>query len=109
VIITPYCWRCGQALIRPESRFCDNCGASVSGSNDYVTPDERTNFDRNVATLFTLVGIGAIIVGVIGGIGALSLGELFPGIWAYSALAVIGGLAAGGILLYLAHRIKEKI
>jgi hypothetical protein len=62
-----------------------------------------------VAALFTLVGIGAIILGVVGGIGALRLGEFFPGIGAYSALVVIGGLAAGGILLYLAHRIKEKI
>jgi len=105
----PNCWRCGQPLIRPESRFCDNCGASVSRSNDYITHDERTDFDGNVATLFTLVGIGAIIVGVIGGIGALSLREFFPGIGAYSALVVIGGLAGGGILLYLAHRIKEKI
>ena len=62
-----------------------------------------------MAILFTVVGIGAMIVGVVGGIGALSLREFFPGMGAYSALIVIGGLAAGGIFLYLAHRIKEKI
>jgi hypothetical protein len=108
-MIMPNCWRCGQPLNRPNSRFCDNCGASVSSSRDYITPEEGTNFDNYVAILFTIVGIGAIIIGVVGGIAVLNLAESFPGIGAYSALVVIGGLAVGGIFLYLAYRIKEKI
>ena len=96
-------------MSRPDSRYCDNCGASVSFySAEYVTHEERTDFDRNVALLFNLTGIGAIIIGIVGGIGILSMSDDFPGVGAFAVLIVVGGLAGGGVFLYLANRIKEK-
>ncbi|MDD1747607.1 MAG: zinc ribbon domain-containing protein [Methanomassiliicoccales archaeon] len=107
----PNCWRCGQPLSHPDSRFCDRCGASVtsSGGANAINYDERADFDRNVALLFAITGVSAIVIGVVGGFAFLSLMEGFPAVGAYSALAVIGGLAVGAVFLYLAYRIRNKM
>ncbi|MDD1747999.1 MAG: hypothetical protein LUQ16_09580 [Methanomassiliicoccales archaeon] len=103
------CWRCGNPLSRPDSRFCDSCGASVSSpSGGCAAHEDHDDFDRNVALLFTITGVGAMVIGIFGAVAFLRLTDTFPGIELYSALAIIGGLAVGGVFLYLAYRIKER-
>jgi hypothetical protein len=109
VIETPNCWRCGQPLSHPDSRFCDRCGASVSTPSDaFYAREEDTDFDRMVAILFAITGLAAIIIGIVGGVAFLGLMEGMPGVATFSALAVVVGLVVGGVFLFLAYRIKEK-
>ncbi|HUL39904.1 MAG TPA: hypothetical protein VLU38_06410 [Methanomassiliicoccales archaeon] len=104
----PNCWNCGQTLQRPDSQYCDHCGARIYGRvGENTTHAERTRFDENLALLFNITGIGAIAIGVLLAIGLLRLVNELPGMGAFLGAVIIGALVVGAVFLFMANRIKE--